>query len=307
MMDKLLENDTVLKILSLLVAVAVWVQVNAGQPQTAVRSVTNVPVVSTVAPHSNLTVLSIKPSAVSIQLKGPVNLLGTSANSNVTAVINLTKVTHPGTFALTVAASVPTGTSLVSITPKQVVVTVDVIKTVHMPVKLVPSGQVASGYGIIALTSSQKTVSVTGPSSEIKQVAKIVGRVVLNHQSSGFSEQVYLFPENRHGSVVSHVQVAPQVVTTAVQIAKERSVPVIVKYSGKPASGYKITSIQVTPSKVVIYGTASALSGVHSVSTTPINIAGVSSSVTQSVALVLPSGVSVTGPSTVDATINIGP
>lgn len=307
MMDRLLENDTVLKILSLLVAVAVWVQVNGGVPQVAVRPVPNIPVVSTVSPHSNLTVLSIKPSTVTVELKGPLNSIGGSASANVTAVVNLTKVTHPGTFSLKVAASVPAGTSLVSVTPSHVVVTVDVIKTVHMTVKLEPSGQVAAGYGIIALSSSSKSVTVTGPSHELSQVSKIVGRVMLNHQSSGFSEQVFLFPENRHGAVVSHVQVVPQAVTATVQIAKEQSVPVIVKYSGKPASGFKITSLHVTPGTVVIYGTASALSGVRSVNTSPINIAGLSSSVTQSVSLVLPSGVSVMGSSTVNATINIGP
>ncbi|MHB1426535.1 MAG: CdaR family protein [Gemmataceae bacterium] len=305
MMDRLLENDTVLKILSLLVAVAVWVQVNGGVPQTAERPVPNVPVVSTVAPHSTLTVLSIKPSTVTIQLKGPASLVGSTAN--VTAVVSLTKVTHPGTFALNVAASVPAGTSLVSITPSQVVVTVDVIKTAHMPVKLMTAGKVPTGYGVISLNNPQRTVSVTGPSRDLSQVVKIVGKVVLSGQTGGFAEQVFLFPENRHGMVESHVQVSPQVVTVQVQIAKEQSVPVIVKYTGKPASGFKVTSLAVNPATVVIYGTASALSGVQSISTQLVNISGLSNAITTPVGLVLPSGVSVIGSSTVHATVNIGP
>jgi YbbR domain-containing protein len=307
MMDRLLENDTVLKILSLLVAIAVWVQVNTGPSGTPpVRQWLGPLTVSWSLPSNpHLTVLGIRPDTVHVLVQGPPANMANVASTE--AWVNLTKLTGPGTYTMQVAASVPTGDTALQVQPKEVVVTVDSVSTRHYRAALQVVGQPPGGYGVIGVSTPSRTVSVTGPSRYLTQVNRVVGKVAVSGQTSLFHEQVILFPVNQKGQVVPHVQVSPEVRTVTVAILPEKTVPVVVKYTGRPGSGLTIRGITVSPNQVTIAGSAGLLAGVAAIDTAPVSVAGATSTVTANQHLQLPSGLQVVGSPTVNVTITIGP
>lgn len=309
-MDRLLENDTVLKVLSVLVAIFLWFQATASSTQSVNRDFGPVSVFWTAPANSNLNVVSIEPSVVTVQIKGPPRTVSEVAVHAVTAYVNLSRLTRPGTYTMRVGASVPQGTSLVSIVPAQVVVTVDQIGSRKIPITLRPEGEPNASDQLVSLTPSQKVATLTGPTNDLNQVAAVVGEVPVAGQSASLSTQVLLLPLNDHGKLVSHVEVSPPSVTANAVIEPkppEKTVPVVARLSGYPASGYKVSRITVSPSKVTVTGSQSALAGLSQVGTVAIDVAGLTNGITEAIPLSLPKGVSAVGSPDVTVTVTITP
>ena len=303
MTDRLLENDTALKILSVLIAIAIWVQVNTGVPRQADRRLGQVPVTWIGAPD-HYTVLGMQPATVAILIKGSPSTVTQSIH--VGAWVDLAHITKPGTYSLPVTASMPPGTSLVSVTPPDVTVTVDSITAKKFSVKTVAQGHVASGYGIMAMTPVSPAVEVSGPSHDVAAVAHVDARVNVSGQTGNLEAQVTLVAVNAAGHTVPQVTVSPSLMDVAVTVSPEKVLPVVVKYHGTPGTGFVVGPISVSPGRVTVFGPASALSGMTVVDTNPVTISGRTASITKRVHLALPSGVTAT-PSTVRATVSIGP
>lgn len=306
MMDRLLENDTVLKILSVLVAVFIWFTVNfhPGGPQLE-RRLGPVPISWSVPSRRDLTVLSIRPATVTIFIQGSPSVVDNAAATG--AWVDLARITAPGTYTMHVEAAVPTGSNLVQVVPRDVLVTVDVVVTRHFHPVLTPVGAPADGYGLVRLGGAARTVAVTGPSRYVDMVHAVVGRVVVSGETADFQAQVILVPVNARGLPVSRVQVSPEVLDVPVRILPEKTVPVIVRYQGHPAAGLSVTGIQVSPGRVTVAGPAADLAGLVAVETVPVNVAGANRAVTAQAALNLPPGLQVVGSGrTVEVTIAIG-
>ncbi len=304
MTDRILENDTALKILSLLVAIAIWLQVNSSAaPRQVERKLGPVPV-TWLAATNHYTVLSMHPASVTIDIKGPPTSVSQSIHAE--AWVDLAHITKPGTYSLPVSASVPPGTSLVSVSPSDVTVTVDRIVAKKFSITAVPVGHVASGYGIVSMTPVSTAVEVSGPSHDVAAVAHVYARVNVSGQTSNLNAQEALVAVNAAGHTVPQVTVSPSLMNVAVTVSPEKVLPVVVKYHGTPGTGYVVGPITVDPGHVTVYGPASALSGLTAMDTQAITISGRTTSVTKRVGLVLPSGVTA-APSTVRATISIGP
>jgi YbbR domain-containing protein len=286
------------------VAVAIWVGVNANTPQAAERQLGPVGVAWLLPDHSRLTVVTIRPTEVTIKIKGS----GSAVDSNAAeALVNLQQVTRPGTYSEKVQVTVPTGTSLVSVTPATVEVTLEEEISRTFAVHVEASGSPMQGYGVLAMHLVQRDATVSGPSNQVDKVHAVVARVPVSGQSASFSTQVALAAVNAAGAPVKGVQVTPALRTVNVTLSPVKTLPVTVKYSGTPATGLTVTQIEVSPLHIQVYGTASALAGLTAVFTNPVNIAGANANVTTEASLNLPSGVTLAVPDTVAVTIDIGP
>ncbi len=303
MTDRLLENDTALKILSVLIAIAIWVQVNSGVPRQVNRKLGPVPV-TWLAATNHYTVLGMHPASVTILIEGSPTSVTQSIHAE--AWVDLAHITKPGSYSLPVSASVPPGTSLVSVTPPDVTVTVDSITAKKFSITPVPQGHVASGYGIVAMTPVSTVVEVSGPSHDVAAVAHVDARVNVSGQTGNLEAQVALVAVTASGHAVPQVTVSPSLMDVAVTVSPEKVLPVVVKYHGTPGPGFVVGAITVSPSRVAVFGPASALSGMTSVYTDPVTISGSTTSVTKQVHLALPTGVTA-DPTTVRAMVAIGP
>ncbi|OLZ08673.1 hypothetical protein BFX06_00750 [Sulfobacillus thermosulfidooxidans] len=309
MMDRLLENDTILKIISLIVALFLWFQVTSTNAQVvADRPIGPVPLEYTPPTKSNLTVMSMNPNTVTVQIKGPVQSINQVNPHAIAAFVDMQGLTHSGTYTLPVRVSVPTGTSFVNVVPNKVTVVVDEMGTRHMNINLRPIGSPAPGYELQQLTSNTQTATLSGPTTDLNMVHEVVAEVPVGGRDASFQEQVILLPLNADDRVVQHVQVSPAMISASATIKKrppEKVVGVVAKLSGHPASGYQITNIRVRPANVTITGSQSAINAVSVVYTIPINVSGDTSSVSAAVPLVFPSGVSGVKQQDVSVTVTI--
>lgn len=116
MVDRLLANDWVLRILSLLLAIGIWAQVTLSPNPTVVRKFTGLPV--TVQNTGSLGVSTI-PATVRVELKGPAQILDAIQPSAIQVTVSSPSAA-PGRYQAPVEVSAPiAGTEVIAVQPAQ--------------------------------------------------------------------------------------------------------------------------------------------------------------------------------------------
>jgi len=87
--------------------------------------------------------------------------------------------------------------------------------------------------------------------------------------------------------------------------AAEATLRVVPIVRGTPAPGHRVAAVRVEPIVVVVKGPRSTIEARESVQTTPVDVAGRRSSVTQSVGLAFPDSVSAVNDGSVQVTVDI--
>lgn len=306
MTDRLLENNTVLKVLSVIVAIFIWFQAR-GVAQPINRTLTSVAVGYTTL-NSKYTVLSINPAVVTVTIKGLTQTVNSTTASDVSALINLSNVKASGTYSMKVSATVPTGITPVSVTPNHVVVTIARIGKKKVPLVVHVSGDPSTGFMLNNYNESLKDATITGPSTALSQVRAVTGTLALSGHNATFTQQLVLQPVNAAGRTVSKVQVVPPTVNVTANIQKklpEKVLPVVSQLTGQPKTGYTISQISVYPSTITVSGNTSALSGLTHVYTVPVNVSGATKTLTESVSLQTPKGTTLVSSGQVTVTVTI--
>jgi YbbR domain-containing protein len=158
-----LQQNLGLRIISLLLAISLWVFVNAGQ-HNSVKSF-NIPVSYRGLPP-DFVITNQHPDFIKIQLSGPQTLLSLVDPSRLTLRFDLSGVgvgqasfkVGPDSF------NVPRGTAVTSILPSQLVLDIDKIIMRDLPVHVVTSGTPADGYQISSIEAMPSRVQVRAPS-----------------------------------------------------------------------------------------------------------------------------------------------
>jgi len=166
-----------LRIISLLLAVSLWVFVNAGQ-HSSVESF-NIPVNYRGLPPGFI-ITNQHPDFIKIQLSGPQTLLSLVDPSRLTLRLDLSGVgVGQASFKVGIDSfNVPRGTANNSISPSQIVLDIDRIVVRDLPVHVVTNGTPADGYRISAIQVTPSKVQVKAPSHEIANLETVNTDVV---------------------------------------------------------------------------------------------------------------------------------
>jgi YbbR domain-containing protein len=167
-----LRRNMGLRILSLLLAIGLWVFVNAGHHDA--ETSLQVPISYQELPTGML-ILNPRPHFVKLEVLGPPTLLSLLDPGRLTLRLDLTGVSAgqasfkitPGMFA------VPRQTSIIRISPSQIVLDIDRIVTRNVPVHLNIKGKVAKGYAIATIELEPAEVKVAGPSTLVSRIIQL--------------------------------------------------------------------------------------------------------------------------------------
>jgi YbbR domain-containing protein len=183
---------------------------------------------------------------------------------------------------------------IIDFQPQQVAVTLDPLQTKSIPVVVKPAS-VPSDLTMGPQTLTPDRVDAEGPSTLLTQVTKAEARVPIDSSGLDVNSDFQLVPVDVNGSVVNNITLTPGTIHVTIQIGSQLrtvTVPVNPVVNGRPASGYYISSVDVTPPLVAVSGEADALSALNgSAPTVPISITGATGDVSRKVALNLPAGV----------------
>lgn len=161
-----------LRLLALLIAIGLWVFVNAAQHETQTDLV--IPVQYTGLPPG-LMIINEHPQFVNLRISGPQTLLSLLDPGRMTVHLDLRGVT-PGEADYKITTDmfhIPRQTSIEQITPSQITLDIDQIVTKSLPVHLDTSGEVADGLEIASVQLQPATVAVTGPQRMLRNLGSL--------------------------------------------------------------------------------------------------------------------------------------
>jgi YbbR domain-containing protein len=161
-----------LKLLSVVIAFGLWLFVNFGERDT--EESLKVPLELRNVP-AHLMITSPRVDFVDLRVMGPRTLLGRIDRNQLAVPLDLRGV-RPGQAVFRVgtdALSLPRGVKVVRITPAEVSIALERVKTKTLPVHLRVTGQPAENVRIIEIKVSPETVQVTGPESDLRELQAV--------------------------------------------------------------------------------------------------------------------------------------
>ncbi len=126
-------------------------------------------------------------------------------------------------------------------------------------------GEVAEGFVVGGVSLDQNRLEIEGPESKIAEIYNAVVDVNVKGISSDMSARADVRLRNAEGNLLNYENVSKTAdnVKVSVIVHATKEIPVIYTIMGTPAEGYMATGeIDASPEKVLVAGTASALSNI---------------------------------------------
>jgi YbbR domain-containing protein len=192
--------------------------------------------------------------------------------------------------------------------PQQLTVALDPV--VHKQVRVqADTGAVPSGLQPGAPVLSALTVDASGAASIVRRVAYADAQVRIDAAGLDISQDVVLVAHDATDVALDGVTFNPRSVHVDILVGSQlrtETVAVFAPTVGKPAAGYYVSSIDVTPSTVTVRGQADALALLKGlVNTQKIPIDGKTGDVSITAGLDLPSGVTAGEVSQIAVTVHL--
>ena len=294
-----LKNNTGLKILSLVLAIALWYMVgNVDDPVTIDTYTIPVQIINSDVLKSNDKAYEItEGETVTFTVRGKTSILDKLKESDFRAEADLEKLSLVNSVPIDVSVSRYAG---------EVDITLGIVNTLKvnvenrveamLPVVVETEGSVGEGYDIGTKTSSPNMVEVAGSESMIHRLKEI--RVVVNvsHAVQDINARQSIKFYDRNGDEVesSMIDCDTKVVNVLIDLWKTKEIPVTLKSEGTPAAGFGIAAFDYEPKTVVIAATDEMLDQITEIKMDPLEVEGASANVEKTITMdssALPQGV----------------
>ena len=269
-----LSQNTWNKILSIGLAVVLWVVVIGGENPIKDRTIHGVPVVLKnldALTDQNLAIAGDTEYTVDVKIKGQRTTVDPLTTKDITVEADLFGY-GKGQNYINVTAVIPDNTELVEIRSPRIEVIIEDLVAVSKPVNInftnVPEGKEVGG-----LKLQPGSVEVSGAKSLVDSVAWAFGTVNTDEAEVGNSTtvQVELQPLNDGEVMVENVRMSSQYADVTYTIMDVKEVPLVVPVVGDPGLDKAVESFEVAE-MIKIRGTEETLAAVESISTEPVDL-----------------------------------
>ncbi len=175
---------------------------------------------------------------------------------------------------------------------RQVEIRIEAKKTSLRPVKLETIGGGPAGSEFQFAVEPDR-VRIEGAESYVGKVAQVLVKLNIANLQSGVANPLVVEVYDSTGLRVQNLTVTPssiQVIPTLAPLAPQRNVLITPSFSGQPEFGFQVIDFEVRPNQVTLTGDDRTLQGVKTVSTEPVELAGLRSDATRIVSLRIPKG-----------------
>lgn len=297
-MKELLLNNIGWKLLSLILAAAAWIViVNVDDPViTKVISDVPVDIINEASVQAKDKVYEvIEGKSVSVYVKGKRKMVDSVSASDIRAVADLSALSNWN--AVPIIVTCPRYKELeVSLTGEVQTLKISLEDRVTEQYQVIAetTGEVESGYYIGKPEIRPNLIKVSGGRSVIRRIAEIRVTIDVSGTSEDITQSLEPKAYDKDGEEIDSQTMVFNVdkVRVHAPVLPTKTVPVVVKTKGQPASGYYIQSVEYEPKEVLLAGEAGTLENVNEIPV-PVDIQNMSSEKELSVVLseLLPEGV----------------
>jgi YbbR domain-containing protein len=301
-------------LLAFALAIAVWVMaVTSADPDETRTFPTAVPI-EFIGQDAGLVTMGNIPQSVELTLRAPRSVWDklTSQENAVRAVADLSGL-GAGKHTITIQVQIEVRpVRVISVTPESFNLVLEPLVTKNMPVELSLVGDPATGYQAGTLVMDPAQVTISGPESILTQVKHVSAMLDLTGARQNIVASLPVTITDADGKLVTGISIHPETVEVSlpvVLLGGYRDLAVKVVTFGRPASGYTLTNVSSSPAVVTVFSKdttlINALPGY--LETTALDLSDANSNIETRLALILPTGVTLVGDSTVLVQIGISP
>ena len=333
MKKKKITDNLSLKIMSVAVAVVVWlIVVNIDNPVgTNYYTITNVELINKEYVESSDTIGKMcmpeeNQDTVRVAITADKKTRDKIRVSDISAVADLQQAvsldTNPVMVPITVTCSVSgIGPGDIKVTPQNLSVNLDEKETQEFVVNVTRGDtKPDKDYEVGSLTANPEKVRITGPKSLVNKIDKVNAAIELNGKTQDFTQEVTLSIIDKNQEALSdsemnslRIENNAQVIVTAKLWKIRQGVKISAGYVGTPAEGYQAGIIKTVPDTISVAGstegleTLAANDNVITIPSENIDISGESSDVEKKISLkdLLPDNVKLTSDSSEDVWVTV--
>lgn len=311
-------NNLSLKIVSAVFAVILWtVIVNIYDPNTSYTfSNITVQLVNTQSlTEKNYTFEVVDGGKISVTVSGPKSVVTDLKTSDIAATADLSKVTAFTDYVDIQVQVVKDGQVLnnVEAVPRTSALKLSIENrdTNTYAVNVNTTGTPANGYAVATTTTSPTYIKVTGPTSLVEGVASVGVDVDVSGAKGTVNTQSDINMYDSDGNIIANeeLEMSSETADVIVEMARTKTVPVVVKTSGTPSQDCVVTGTSLSQTSVVISGQQEALSKIDNITipSSAVSVDGLSEDKTYTFKLTdyVPSGVKIVSDSRLQVTIKI--
>lgn len=296
-------------VIALVLAIAIWaIAVRANDP---IETLTFEVPVDVVGQPADAEVINRPPQSVLITIEGPSSALDQALPSDFRGVIDLNGGTYGESEVPIQVQSDSDQVEIVSIFPESAQIRLDQIVTRDVPLQLQVRGEASRGHRLGDVRLEPEAVQITGSADRVDQLAEGRITVFVDDAREDIVEMRRPTFYDFEGNVASTagLTVSPQEVEAilpVIELAGFAEKPISALWTGEPAPGHRLLDVRVEPDSVQVTGSPDQLDTLF-VQTEPIDITGLTESVTQQVSLDLPEGVTPVDLQPVFVTVEVVP
>lgn len=300
-----MKNKIMSLLLSLAVAVGLWVYVITTVSPDSKETISGIPVIyegeTALNDERGLMLTSEKNATVSLTVSGNRSDLAKLDKSNITIKVDLTKIYDPGERRLTYTYAWPADVSNNAITveskyPGEIPVTVEKKLSSAVPVQVEYTGSVPEGF----LDDRENAVldypeiRVEGPSSVVSLIDHALITVDLNDRTESVSESYRYTLCDAQGEPVDVEQVTTEVAEVRLDLKirrwEELELILTVNYGGGATE--QTAKVDIVPKTIKVSGSETLLEGLGGqLNLGTINLAEITENTRQTYEILLPEGV----------------
>jgi len=283
-----------IKLLSLFLAIILWLYIASGE-NPIVENFIDISLI-----QNNLSedlVIKEFPTNVSIGIEGPKNIINNISSNQISGVVNFSEISKEGLYKLKVEVTAPKRTQITRIIPSEIKVEVERILTKEVEVGYSLIGVPEKGYSLTDEPHfNPSKVKIIGAQSVLENIKQIICAIDISGIKEDLSRKLKVKAVDVNGNEITEVKIEPDIVEVSISLTRgypEKQLTVKPKIIGKPAPGYYISEILSNPDEIKIFGNYSKISNTEFLETIPIDVSGITKTLSVKVPPVLDEGLNI--------------
>ncbi|MCC0668109.1 CdaR family protein [Clostridioides sp. ZZV14-6153] len=287
-----LKNNTKIKIISFLSAIALWMYVMAVVDPEETRGFEDIPVsISNMSDlnDKNLVIYPDEKLTADVYIKGSLSKVQKVKKEDI-HVYGTVEDPIQGKKEVYLKANIPQGVTLEF---KHDVLIVNLEKNIKekRDIKVEVSGN--SKRNIDNIELSKNYVDISGTMSLVKEVKSVRANLNVGNETEDFSKKLDLIPLNSDGTKVEGVTLSSSSVTASVELLKEKTVPIRVDLKDNNQDNNTLKNYKLSKDEVTIKGKKENIDKINYIKTKPIDLVDLANGEEKEVSLEIPEGITI--------------
>lgn len=284
MIDRLRESRWFYILLSILLAVLIWMYIRDVENPTQEGTYYGIVIQISgerVLEERGLTVASISQKTVNVSVNAPISVHN-DLRGNITATVDVSQCTEPGEYQLTCTPKLPSNIDTTGAyfpdSAQVVTVVIDNLATETKTLELKLEGSVADGYQAGAPVFDPETVELSGTAEQLAQVSRAVVILEADGLKQSYSGRlpITLLDENDEPITDTNISLSEETAYLTLPVGVMKEVPLTVSFiPGGGATGDGDVEVDIQPKTINVIGTEEAVAGLTEISLGSIDLSTV--------------------------------